>query len=91
MNSQEKADFIREKYSRFDYLLLTLVSSSLLLSKVLEDLDSPPAELRIVEEALRLLRDDLSESETLAVATLMSEIEMLGSDDDAAVTKRSGS
>jgi len=91
MNSQEKADFIREKYSRFDYLLLTLVSSSLLISKVLEDLDGPPAELRIVEEALRLLRDDLNESETLAVATLMSEIEMLGSDDDAAVTKRPGS
>ena len=83
MNSQEKADFIRSKYSRFDYLLLTLVSSSLLISKVLEDLDGPPAELRIVEEALRLLREDLNEDETLAVATLMAEIEMLGSDEDA--------
>lgn len=88
MNSQEKADFIRAKYSRYDYLLLTLVSSSLLISKVVDESNVSIPELNIVEEALRLLRDDLDESETLTVATMMSEIETLGSDSDDGATKR---
>jgi hypothetical protein len=88
MNSQEKADFIRAKYSRYDYLLLTLVSSSLLISKVVDEMDNSYPELDIVEEALRLLRNDLDDSETLAVATIMSEIEMLGSDENDSEGKR---
>lgn len=82
MEPQEIANFIREKYGRLDYLLLTLVSCALLVEHHVDE-KSVPA-LQMVKETLKGLRDDLSDEETTTVATLMAEIEYLRSVDTPA-------
>lgn len=75
MNTQEIANFIRQKYGRLDYLLLTLVSCALLIEKHVDE-ESVPA-LQMVKETLKGLHDDLSDEEVTTVAVMMSEIEYL--------------
>lgn len=79
MNNQEIANFIRQEYGRLDYLLLTLVSCALIMDKAVDETDANS--LQIVKETLNMLREDLSEEETITVATLMAEIEHLGAID----------
>jgi hypothetical protein len=80
MDIQSKAEFIRDKYGRPDYILLTLVSCSMVLSKTVEELETVPAPIEIVEDALRGLRESMTEKELLTVATMMTEISILGDD-----------
>ena len=78
MNGKEIAEYIRQHYSREDYILLTLTSCSLLLTKVVEeDLQYMPPEIEAVEDALRVLRDSMNEKELLTVSVMMSEIDRL--------------
>jgi len=83
MNNTQTAEYIRQHYSREDYMLLTLTSCSLLLSKVVNERgeDLPP-EIEIVEEALKVLRESLDEKELLTVSVMMSEIDRLRDEPD---------
>jgi hypothetical protein len=78
MNNSETAEYIRQHYSREEYILLTLTSCSLLLSKLVDErgLELPP-EIEIVEDALKVLRDSMDEKELLTVSVMMSEIDRL--------------
>jgi len=82
MKTTETAEYIRQHYDRSDYLLLTLVSCSLLLSKVVNEYseDLPP-EVDIVAEALKVMRDSLDEKELLTVSVMMSEIDRLSAEE----------
>jgi hypothetical protein len=82
MKSREIADYLREHYPRNEYIMLTLVSCSLVLRAYTERQEEVPPEIQIVTESLDNLRSSMTEEETLAVAMLMAEIDRLGSEED---------
>ena len=83
MNNTATAEYIRQHYSREDYILLTLTSCSLLLTKLVNERgEDLPAEIEVVEDALKSLRDSLDEKELLTVSIMMSEIDRLRDEPD---------
>ena len=78
MNSREIADYIRDRYSREENLLLTLVSCALIMEN--EPVEDMSPAVRIVTETLQTLRESLSESELLSVSMLLAEIDRLQDD-----------
>jgi len=78
MNDQQIADLIREKYTRLEYVLFTLVA----VGKVLESWCDRPgnnsAEISLVTETINMLTDDLTEEELLSVNTIFNEVMLLG-------------
>jgi hypothetical protein len=83
MNAVETAEYMRDHYSREEYLLLTLTSCSLLLSNFVERSgDKAGAEVLLVEEILRNLRESMDEHELLSVSVMLAEIDRLRGDED---------
>jgi hypothetical protein len=81
MNNQEIAEYIRDRYSREENLLLTLVSCALIMDAEMEsDKNLSPA-IVMVGETLQTLRESLSEQELLTVSMLLAEINRLQDDD----------
>jgi flagellin-specific chaperone FliS len=78
MNTKDIADYMRQHYPLEDYILLTLVSCSLLLSNI----ESDVPEIQLVEDVLRNLREALPEESLLAVSVMMAEIDRLRDEED---------
>jgi hypothetical protein len=77
MTNTETAEYIRDNYSRTEYLLLTLVSCSLLMNKVVGDSSDLPPELEIINDSLNSVRESLNEKELSVVSVMMNDIDRL--------------
>lgn len=71
-----KSDFLKENYTNEQVYLLAIVSSSLVMDAYIEEHEKPvPPALAIISDVLGSIRDDLSESELLEVASMMAAVE----------------
>lgn len=80
MNNTEIAEYMRANHPKEDYLLLTLVSCSLLLNRVLEvneDIGEQHPEIPIINDSMNALRESLEPGEMYIVGIMMDEVDRL--------------